>query len=135
MDWYKQSFMVSDDSKLIDLESVLHLLLTTYWASNRTKEMIEKSIKNSVSFGLYDHDKQIGFARVVSDKAVFSWVLDVVVDESYRGKGLGQWLIGCILEHPDLKHTSFALATKDAHDFYKKFDFIEDTCMRKRLTI
>lgn len=100
---------------------------------SRTKETIEKSVKNSLSFGLYDGDKQIGFARVVSDKAIFSWVLDVVIEESYRGKGLGQWLLDCILEHPEIKQTAFALATKDAHDFYKKFNFKDDNCMRRPL--
>ncbi len=70
---------------------------------------------------MYHNDKQIGFARVVTDKAVFSWLMDVVIDEEYRGNGLGRWLMECILQHPEIKFTRFALATtKDAHDFYKK---------------
>ncbi|WP_235816546.1 GNAT family N-acetyltransferase [Bacillus massilinigeriensis] len=127
--WTKDDFMVSDDILLLDLKTVFHLLSNTYWASDRTKETIEKSIKNSISFGMYHNDKQIGFARVVTDKAVFSWLLDVVIDENYRSNGLGYWLIECILEHPEIKYTRFALATKDAHNFYKKFNFKENDCM------
>ncbi|MBO0992880.1 GNAT family N-acetyltransferase [Bacillus sp. SD088] len=118
--------MISDDSNLIDLESVAQLLSSTYWASKRTKETIIKSIHNSMTFGLYEGDKQIGFARVISDKAVFSWILDVVIEENYRRNGIGQWLMECILNHPEIKHTKFALATLDANDFYKKFQFVDN---------
>jgi GNAT superfamily N-acetyltransferase len=133
MEWFNEDFMVSDNIELINLEGVTHLLSKTYWASNRTKETIEKSINNSLSFGLYHSGKQIGFARVVTDKAVFSWILDVVIDDNYRGNGLGQWLMNCIFEHPEIRYTAFALATSDAHDFYKKFDFKDNKCMTKPL--
>ncbi|MBS4196067.1 GNAT family N-acetyltransferase [Lederbergia citri] len=135
MEWFKDNFTISDDIENIDLDVVLLLLSNTYWASDRTKETIEKSINNSMAFGVYDKDKQIGFARVVTDKTVFSWILDVVIDENYRGRGLGKWLMTCILEHPEIKHTSFALATLDAHDFYKKFMFKENTYMRLKKEI
>ncbi|RSL35096.1 N-acetyltransferase [Salibacterium salarium] len=131
MKWTKDDFMVSDENSLLDLDTVSQLLSTTYWASKRAKETIEKSIKNSISFGVYHNSKQIGFARVVTDKAVFSWVLDVVIDETYRKKGIGQWLMECILEHPEIKHTKFALATLDAHDFYKKFKFSDNQFMTR----
>lgn len=133
MKWTKDDFIVSDDISLIDLDTVLQLLSTTYWASDRTKGTIEKSIKNSISFGIYHNDKQIGFARVVTDKAVFSWLLDVVIDENFRMNGLGQWLMKCILEHPEIKYTRFALATKDAHKFYEKYNFKENECMARGL--
>ncbi|MDG5472746.1 GNAT family N-acetyltransferase [Jeotgalibacillus sp. ET6] len=133
MEWFKKDFKISDNVELINLQDVTQLLSTTYWASNRTKEIIEKSINNSLAFGLYHSGKQIGFARVVTDKAVFSWVLDVVIDDNYRGNGLGQWLMECIFEHPEIKFTAFALATSDAHDFYKKFDFKDNVCMTKPL--
>ena len=127
--WTKDDFMISDEKTLIDLDAVSQLLSTTYWASYRTRNTIETSINNSISFGVYHNRKQIGFARVVSDKAVFSWVLDVVIDESYRKKGIGQWLMECMLEHPEIKHTKFALATLDAHEFYNKFNFKDKQCM------
>ncbi|WP_226671122.1 GNAT family N-acetyltransferase [Metabacillus litoralis] len=133
MDWENEDFMVSDNKDLINLESVAHMLSSTYWASNRTKATIEKSINHSLAFGLYHFDKQIGFARVVTDKTVFSWVLDVVINENYRGKGLGEWFMNCIIEHPEIKYTAFALATSDAHDFYKKFNFRNNKCMTKPL--
>lgn len=129
MEWSKGEFIVSDEISLMNLSTVSYLLSTTYWASKRTKETIENCIKNSISFGVYHNRKQIGFARVVTDKTVFSWVLDVVIDERYRKKGLGQWLMECILEHPEIKNTKFALATTDAHDFYEKFNFKENQCM------
>lgn len=130
LEWFKDNFAISDEIENIDLDAVLQLLSNTYWASDRTKETIEKSINNSMAFSIYDNDKQIGFARVVTDKTVFSWILDVVIDENYRGRGLGKWLMACILEHPEIKHTSFALATLDAQEFYKKFMFKENTYMR-----
>ncbi|QOR64763.1 GNAT family N-acetyltransferase [Cytobacillus suaedae] len=133
MEWYKDDFMISDNIDLINIEDVKLLLSKTYWASNRPKEVIEKSIKHSLSFGLYHSGKQIGFARVVTDYAVFSWILDVVIDDTYRGNGLGQWLMDCIFIHTDIKYTAFALATSDAHDFYKKFDFKDNQCMTKPL--
>ncbi|WP_456278786.1 GNAT family N-acetyltransferase [Bacillus sp. AK128] len=82
---------------------------------------------------MYHNGKQVGFARIVTDKAVFSWILDVVVDDHYRGKGLGKWLMECIFDHPEIKFTAFALATSDAHDFYKKFDFKDNVCMTRPL--
>ncbi|MCM3791293.1 GNAT family N-acetyltransferase [Domibacillus indicus] len=131
MEWSKGEFMVSDEISLMNLDTVSYLLSSTYWAAKRTKETIETSIHNSISFGVYHNNKQIGFARVVTDKAVFSWVLDVVIDERYRKNGLGQWLMECILEHPEIKNTKFALATSDAHGFYKKFNFKENQCMTR----
>ncbi|MCM3412702.1 GNAT family N-acetyltransferase [Metabacillus litoralis] len=133
MEWFREHFMISDNEEMINLDDVKRLLSATYWASSRTKETIEKSINNSLSFGLYNGEKQIGFARVVTDKAVFSWILDVVVEDSYRGNGLGTWLMNCIFEHPEIKHTAFALATSDAHDFYKNFNFRNNNCMTKPL--
>ncbi|TXC92873.1 GNAT family N-acetyltransferase [Metabacillus litoralis] len=133
MEWYKGDFMVSDNIELIDIDTVKRLLSTTYWAKNRTIETIEISIANSLTFGLFHIGKQIGFARVVTDKATFSWILDVVIDDKYRGNGLGKWLMECIFEHQEIKYTAFALATSDAHNFYKKFSFINNKCMTKPL--
>lgn len=123
MEWKRDDLLISDDKSLIDIDVVRDLLSTAYWATSRTKETIIKSIEHSICFGVYVQQKQIGFARVITDKAVFSWILDVIISEEFRGKKIGHWLIECILEHPDMKHTGFGLRTDDAHEFYKKFNF------------
>ncbi|TYS62630.1 GNAT family N-acetyltransferase [Sutcliffiella horikoshii] len=133
MEWFKNEFMISDNEELIDFNVVTQLLSNTYWASNRTKETIEKSVKNSLCFGLYISGRQIGFARVATDKAVFSWILDVIIADNYRGKGLGQWLMNYIFEYPEIKYTAFGLATADAHNFYKKFGFKDNNCMTRSI--
>ncbi|WP_088103590.1 GNAT family N-acetyltransferase [Halalkalibacter urbisdiaboli] len=131
MEWSKGEFVISDNQQKINLDRVYQLLSLTYWAAERSKETIEMSIEHSIAFGLYHHDRQIGFARVISDKTVFSWLLDVVIDEDYRQRGLGKWLIGCILDHPDIQKTNIALATADAHGFYEAFQFKTSECMRR----
>ncbi|MGP4038285.1 GNAT family N-acetyltransferase [Gracilibacillus sp. D59] len=134
MEWHYNNCVVSDDKDLLDLEIIYNLLKPTYWANDRNKETIKHSIENSFSFGVYLENKQIGFARVVSDQAIFSWILDVVIDSEYQGRGIGSFLMQCILEHPLLKNTKFALATKDAQPFYETFNFTERPCMVRKLT-
>lgn len=120
-------YVISTDRTRLDLE-VVHDYLSnqSYWAVGRSLETIRRSIENSVSFGLYEGDKQVGFARVVTDYATFAWVADVFVLESARGRGLGTWLVEVILAHPDLRgFRRWTLATKDAHELYRKFGFSE----------
>ncbi len=129
MEWKKDQFIISDDKALINIEKVSYLLNSTYWAGGIKKETIEKGIANSHCFGIYLGEMQIGFARAISDKAVLTWIMDVIVDERFRGKGLGKWLIECILQHPELKNTKFRLATEDAHELYRKFGFTDEKIM------
>ncbi|WP_227396003.1 GNAT family N-acetyltransferase [Jeotgalibacillus aurantiacus] len=133
MEWSKSMYRVSDDVALLDIHRVHELLSSTYWAKDRSLEMIEKTVAHSMAFGVYKNEKLIGFARVITDQAVFSWVMDVVIDADYRGDGLGQWLMECILAHPSIKHTAFALATSDAQGFYNKFNFKNNECMTRPL--
>ncbi|QGH35718.1 GNAT family N-acetyltransferase [Gracilibacillus salitolerans] len=133
MEWHHNNYVISDDKYLLNLDIIYNLLKPTYWANDRSKETIKHSINNSFSFGVYLENKQIGFARVVSDQAVFSWILDVVIDPEYQGRGVGSILMQYILEHPSLKKTKFALATKDAQPFYETFNFIERPCMVRRI--
>jgi GNAT superfamily N-acetyltransferase len=135
LEWRKDSFILSDNTEHVDINAVFRLLSTTYWASDRTKKTLEQAIKNSISFSLFYGDKQIGFARVITDKVVSSWLLDVVISEQHRGNGLGKWLMTCILEHPDINKTTINLATMDAHEFYQKFHFKQSECMRKQRKI
>lgn len=89
------------------------------------REVVERSIAHSLSFGLYARGgEQVGFARVISDRAVFAYLADVFVLEEHRRRGLGRFLISCVLEHPELQGLRrWALATADAHDLYRRFGF------------
>ena len=123
MEFKKGEYILNDDKSLLDYEKIYTLLKPTYWANQRKQPAIQKSIKNSLCFGLYIYGKQIGFARFITDKAVISWFGDFVIDEKYRSIGLGRWMIECMLLHPDLKGTKMILGTKDAHTLYEKFGF------------
>ena len=120
-------FTISTDDRLLDLD-VIHDFLSneSYWATDRSIEKTRTAIENSICFGLYHGEKQIGFARVVSDKATFAYVGDVFVIEEYRGRGLSKWLMQTIVEHPDLQGLRrWVLATRDAHELYRQFEFSE----------
>lgn len=126
-------FCISDDKNLIQIDKVHELLAKTYWASNRSKVVIQKSIENSLCFGIYKDNVQIGFARCVTDYAFMYWLGDVIIDEKYRGQGLGKALMKCIKEHEYLVSLVGFLNTKDAHGLYEQFGFQNDqgTAMRK----
>jgi N-acetylglutamate synthase-like GNAT family acetyltransferase len=123
-EYTKETFTVSTDRSKVDLNKVCDFLARSYWANNRKRETIMKSIEHSLCFSLFDGNEQIGFARVITDGATFAYLCDVFIDENYRGKKLGTWLLQCILEHPDVTGVRrFCLVTKDAHEFYKPFGF------------
>jgi GNAT superfamily N-acetyltransferase len=125
--WRRDEFEISDDRSRLDI-TLIHEYLSTesYWAIGRDVDTVERSIKNSLSFGVYKDGKQVGFARVLTDYATFAWVADVFVLEEHRGRGLSKWLMEIILAHPDLQgFRRWVLATKDAHELYRKFGFKE----------
>jgi hypothetical protein len=134
VEWVKEEYLVSDDKSIIDLNAVYSLISTSDLASNRTKDSIAKSVINSLSFGVYHNGVQIGFARVVTDKTVFSWVSDVVVEKTYFHNGIDQWLMECILDHPEIKNTEFVLATTDARISYRKSDSEDNKSMTSTVT-
>jgi len=126
-DIHKDEFTISTDKQRLDL-AVIHKFLSedSYWARERSIEQTKTAIENSICFGLYDGDKQIGFARVVSDKATFAYIGDVFVLSEYRGRGLSKWLMQVIVDHPELQGLRrWVLATKDAHGLYAQFEFKE----------
>ena len=123
MIWTKDNFRLYDEKDIVDVDQTHALLRQTYWASNRPRKKVEKLISNSTCFSLFRGDELVAFVRVVSDFAAVSWVADMVVKDSYQGLGLGGWMMECVLSHPELKHTQFALQTKDAHTFYEKLGF------------
>ncbi|HEY3122302.1 MAG TPA: GNAT family N-acetyltransferase [Vicinamibacteria bacterium] len=117
-------FLVSTDPARLDLEAIHAYLSRSYWAAGRPREVIARSIEGSLCFGLYDGERQIGFARAITDRATFAYLADVYVLEDHRGQGLGVWLMECVFAHPDLQDLRrFTLVTRDAHDLYRKFGF------------
>jgi len=116
-------YEISTDPERLDLEAIVRLLRTTYWAAQRPREVIEKSIRHSLCFGLYWRGTQVGFGRVVTDWATFAWICDVIIDAAHRGGGLGKRFVEEIVTHPEIAGIRQLLATKDAHTLYEKFGF------------
>ncbi|CAN5382955.1 GNAT family N-acetyltransferase [soil metagenome] len=125
MEWHKEEFTISDERGRLDFAFIHQCLSTqTYWATGRARGVIEKSFAHSHPFGIYQGERLVGFARVVTDYATFAWLADVFVSEEFRGRGLGKWLVEVILSHPDLQgFRRWVLATKDAHELYRQFGF------------
>jgi GNAT superfamily N-acetyltransferase len=123
MEWHRDEFVISDDPKRVSIDVVAGLLAKTYWGHKRSRPVLEKLIPKSFCFSLLQHGVQIGFARVVTDFTVFSWLSDLVIDDSFRGRGLGRWFLECILNHPEIGKTQFVLQTTHAHGLYEKFGF------------
>lgn len=119
-------FYISTDKAKLDTVIIFDYLSNqSYWAKGRSMETIEKSIKNSLCFGVYNSvNNQVGFARVVSDYAVFAWLMDVFILPTYQGKGLGKLLMQEITTHQDLLPVKkWGLGTRDAHGLYEQFGF------------
>ncbi len=123
---HPDGYTLTDAPGRLDLDVIHEFLVTSYWARGITRDMVARSIRNSMSFGLYhDHsDTQIGFARVVSDRTTFAWLADVFVLQGHRHRGLARWLVAGILGHPELQSLRrFMLATRDAHAIYASVGF------------
>lgn len=121
----KEEYRVTTDVSKLDIDLIHNWITNSYWAKGRTKEAMEKVIKNSLNFGIFHKDKQIGFARVVTDYHTFSYLCDVIIDDAYRGKGAGKFLMKAVMEYPELKTMKrWMLFTKDAHGFYSQYGFV-----------
>jgi GNAT superfamily N-acetyltransferase len=120
-------YTINTDRTRLNIQTIYNFISKeSYWGKGRSIEVIQKSIENSLSFGIYYKDEMIGFARVVTDYATFAWVADVFILPEHRGKGLSKWLMGTILAHTELQgFRRWVLATKDAHELYRKFGFQE----------
>jgi GNAT superfamily N-acetyltransferase len=117
-------FEISTDRARIDVGLVHEFLRTSYWAEGRRRTVVERSIEHSLCFGVYHLGRQVAFARVVSDRAVFAYLMDVFVVPEFRGRGISQALMRAVLDHPELQNLRmFLLATKDAHGLYERFGF------------
>lgn len=118
-------FVFSDDPQKVDAVAVHHYLSTkSYWAKGIPLEVVQRSIENSLCFGIYKDTRQVGFARWITDKATFGYLADVYVDEEYRGLGLSKKLMSLMLFHKDLQGLRrYMLNTADAHGLYAQFGF------------
>ena len=127
--------IISDDKTKFPVEKAIELLHTTYWAENRDPEVIRKSIDSSIVFGVYSEGSLIGMARVISDFATTFYIADVIIDEKYRGNGLGKKLISTIMSDERFSSLFGILVTRDAHGLYEHFGFKRDTerAMTRRL--
>jgi GNAT superfamily N-acetyltransferase len=124
MENHRDQFTISTDPSRLDMNAVYDFLSRSYWAKGRPRERTDKAFANSLVFGLYEGNRQIGMARVVTDFSVIAYLCDVFIHEDFRGHGLGKWLMQSMFEHPDLKHIRrWLLATDDAHGLYQQFGF------------
>ena len=123
MTWERDGYLISTDPSLLDRDLIHSFLRTAYWSPNVPRDVVERSIDHSLVFGLYDPDgHQVGFARIVTDRAAFGYLADVFVLEAQRGRGLGKWLIETVLAHPDLQGLRrITLGTQDAHSLYERY--------------
>ena len=125
-EYQKDNFTISTDPALLNIDVIHSFLSRSYWSRGIPKEVVIKSIENSLCFGLFDQDQQIGFARIITDYVNLAYLCDIFVLEEYQGKSLGKWLIECITSYPSLQGVRrLLLATDDAHEFYRKFGFAE----------
>jgi GNAT superfamily N-acetyltransferase len=123
----KREYTISTDRSKLNI-SIIHNYISneSYWGKGRSLEVVKKSIENSLPFGVYHKNEMIGFARVLTDYATFAWVADVFILTKHRSKGLSKWLMETILSHPELQgFRRWVLATKDAHELYRRFGFRE----------
>jgi GNAT superfamily N-acetyltransferase len=119
-----QEYEFSSDKKHMDVDAIHSYLLRSYWAENVPYDVVSKAIENSLCFGVFYKQSQIGFARLITDSATFAYLADVYILEEHRGKGLSKALMKTIIKHPQLQGLRrMVLATYDAHTLYEKFGF------------
>lgn len=129
--------LISTDPARLDLETVHGFLTGSYWAEGIPRETVERSIRHSICFGAFDGERQVGFARVISDRATFAYVSDVFVLDSHRGRGIGKQIMTAVTTHPELQNLRlWTLFTRDAHGLYRQVGFREarhpDRLMERR---
>jgi GNAT superfamily N-acetyltransferase len=124
VEWRRGPYSVSTDAGRLDLAGTTAFLSASPWAHDIPESVVRRAMEHSIAFGLYDEDRQIGFARVVTDRATFAWVGDVFVEAGHRGRGLGLWLMRCVLAHPELQELRrWLLVSTTAQDLYHRLGF------------
>jgi GNAT superfamily N-acetyltransferase len=125
MDLRRDEFRVSDEPALLDVDLIHSFLRESYWAAGIPREVVEKSLRGSLCFGVYEGNAQVAFARCVTDRATYAYVADVFVVPSHRGRGLSKWLMECIAGHAELQGLRrWSLITRDAHRLYQQYGFV-----------
>ena len=121
---FDQNILISTENSKLDFEVLNNFLLAAYWSKDRTEEQILTAVENSICFGVYLNNEQIGFARVLSDKISLAFLFDVFIIEKQRGKGYGKMLIDYVINYPEFKNVKkWMLATLDAQKLYEKSGF------------
>ena len=125
MDWERGDFLITSDHNRVDIDALHAMLSQTYWAKDRSRDAVAKSVENSLSFSVFKGDEQVGFVRAITDGITYAVILDMIIREDFRGQGLGKWLVQCIDEHPEIVPLRQVLWTVDADDFYRQGGFEE----------
>jgi len=121
-------YAIRTDAARMDVGAIHAYLSRSYWSSGIPLALVQRAIDHSLCFGLFHRDAQVGFARVVTDRATFAYLADVYVLEAHRGRGLSKWLMAVVRAHADLQGLRrFMLSTRDAHELYRQFGFNELT--------
>jgi len=124
MDTTRSPYLISTDPAKLDVDVIYGYLSRSYWANQRSREVIAKSLQHSLCFGVYENETQVGMARVITDYATYAYLCDVFILEAHQGHGLGKWLMATVMAHPDLQTIRrWTLATRDAHGLYAQFGF------------
>jgi GNAT superfamily N-acetyltransferase len=126
-EWKRGDYSIRTERSQLDPRLIHdYLCHSAYWAKGRSLETVQRSLENSLNFGVFHGADQVGFARVVTDYATFAWLADVFILEEHRGQGLSKWLLEVILTHPQLQgFRRWLLATRDAHELYRRYGFTE----------
>jgi N-acetylglutamate synthase-like GNAT family acetyltransferase len=120
----REEYRISTDPVEFDLDAIHSYLVRAYWSQGIPRTTVERAVANSLCFAVLHKKAQVGFARVVTDSATFAYLCDVYILEEHRAKGLGKWLMECVMSHPSLQGLRrFSLATRDAHGLYRQFGF------------
>lgn len=124
--WAIGDYAITDCPDDLDIELIFHFLSSiSYWSKGIPREVVVRSLENSLCLGVFKGEQQVGFGRAVTDQATFAYLADVFILKKYRGQGLGKWLVECILAHPELQDLRrWMLATADAHRLYRQYDFV-----------
>ena len=124
VEWSRGEYTISTDRSRIDVAAVHAFLTQTYWSPGIPESVVRRAIAGSIAFGIYHGREQVGFARVITDRATYAYLSDVYVLEAHRGRGLATWLMEVVMSHPELQGLRrFALSTRDAHALYAQFGF------------